>query len=565
MMSTFNTPIKIITKKNKNTPINVLLANRFLKEINFVDWINERVTWDSKQCKVSPGQLAKSIVLSTFTQIRQPLSRIGTHFETMDTELLFEKGVTPSDLNDDALARTLDRMQEAGCSSIFSSLALHAYTTFQIQFKTLHSDTSSRTLYGEYSACDDPNYKGLLINHGHSKDHRPDLKQVMVGHVVNEYGMPISCHVLNGNTSDCQWNQDIVKELRDIWNNGLSPAIYVADSKLVTEPNLSLLVDPVKKTPFISRCPDNFSKKMAVEVRQEAYDNNQFISIGTIGKGKRAACYEVSEHERIWKEANLRLIVCRSSAGKKKLENHLEQDKKELERGIAELRKRKFVCEPDAQYAAESLLHTYRKNLWDIRFEINSTVVEKRRPGRPSKQPVEVAKTTTWTVVANVGNQNVERVYKEKQKTESFVLITNVRKETMDAREILACYKEQRVVEIQFHLLKQPALAAQIFIKTPGRIEALITLLQVSLLIRSFLQYRARKNLENRKTLPKIDFERKKLDKPTSEKILLLLSRIDVETELNGDHILRLRNTFEEEKLNTLMELLEIKIEQLIT
>lgn len=96
--------------------------------------------------------------------------------------------VTPSDLNDDALARTLDRMQEAGCSSIFSSLALHAYTTFQIQFKTLHSDTSSRTLYGEYSACDDPNYKGLLINHGHSKDHRPDLKQVMVGHVVNEYG-----------------------------------------------------------------------------------------------------------------------------------------------------------------------------------------------------------------------------------------------------------------------------------------------------------------------------------------------------------------------------------------
>lgn len=73
----------------------------------------------------------------------------------------------------------------------------------------------------------------------------------MVGHVVNEYGMPISCHVLNGNTSDCQWNQDIVKELRDIWNNGLSPAIYVADSKLVTEPNLSLLVDtPVKKTPL---------------------------------------------------------------------------------------------------------------------------------------------------------------------------------------------------------------------------------------------------------------------------------------------------------------------------
>ena len=43
MMSTFNTPIKIITKKNKHTPINVLLANRFLKEINFVDSLDRQI------------------------------------------------------------------------------------------------------------------------------------------------------------------------------------------------------------------------------------------------------------------------------------------------------------------------------------------------------------------------------------------------------------------------------------------------------------------------------------------------------------------------------------------
>ena len=36
------------------------------------DLINRSVTWDEKQWKVSPGNLAKAIILATFFKVRAP-------------------------------------------------------------------------------------------------------------------------------------------------------------------------------------------------------------------------------------------------------------------------------------------------------------------------------------------------------------------------------------------------------------------------------------------------------------------------------------------------------------
>ena len=38
--------------------------------------------------------------------------------------------------------------------------------------------------------------------HGHSKDHRPDLHQMVVGVVLDSEGRPISCELWPGNTAD---------------------------------------------------------------------------------------------------------------------------------------------------------------------------------------------------------------------------------------------------------------------------------------------------------------------------------------------------------------------------
>jgi hypothetical protein len=59
------------------------MALQYAKKLDFVDIINRDVAWDKKQCKVSPGQLALSVVLSTFADVRSPL------YQCYGTEKLF--------------------------------------------------------------------------------------------------------------------------------------------------------------------------------------------------------------------------------------------------------------------------------------------------------------------------------------------------------------------------------------------------------------------------------------------------------------------------------------------
>jgi hypothetical protein len=106
------------------TPAAVLIANEYLKRINFEELINSRVIWDSERWKVSPGVLAKSMILSTFYEVRLPLYRVADRFKYADTEFLFDQGVTSANLNDSALAASLDRINDAGPDKTFSSLSL---------------------------------------------------------------------------------------------------------------------------------------------------------------------------------------------------------------------------------------------------------------------------------------------------------------------------------------------------------------------------------------------------------------------------------------------------------
>jgi transposase len=80
---------------------------------------------------------------------------------------------------------------------------------------------------------------GVLIEggrrrYGHSKDHRPDLPQVVVGMAVTRTGIPVRVWTFPGNTSD----QEIIRRARDDlrdWN--LSRVIWVLDRGFTSERN----------------------------------------------------------------------------------------------------------------------------------------------------------------------------------------------------------------------------------------------------------------------------------------------------------------------------------------
>ncbi len=78
-----------------------------------------------------------------------------------------------------------------------------------------------------------------LGERGFSKDHRPDLKQMVVGVVINDEGRPICCEMWPGNTADVTSLVPISKHMRDRF--GIKRFCIVADRGMISAGNLEQL------------------------------------------------------------------------------------------------------------------------------------------------------------------------------------------------------------------------------------------------------------------------------------------------------------------------------------
>ena len=75
--------------------------------------------------------------------------------------------------------------------------------------------------------------------HGHSKDHRPDLRQMVVGVALDVHGRPICCEMWPGNTTDAKSLLPVVKRMRAKFR--VREMCVVADRGMVSEATLETL------------------------------------------------------------------------------------------------------------------------------------------------------------------------------------------------------------------------------------------------------------------------------------------------------------------------------------
>jgi transposase len=80
-----------------------------------------------------------------------------------------------------------------------------------------------------------------LGQRGHSKDHRPDLKQMVVGMVLSGQGRPICCEMWPGNTTDVKTLLPIVKRLRARF--GIEQVCIVSDRGMISDETIAALED----------------------------------------------------------------------------------------------------------------------------------------------------------------------------------------------------------------------------------------------------------------------------------------------------------------------------------
>jgi transposase len=86
-----------------------------------------------------------------------------------------------------------------------------------------------------------------LGQYGHSKDHRPDLHQMVVGVVLDSAGRPLSCELWPGNTADVTTLMPVVDRLGRRF--GIDQGCVVADRGMICEETVAKLEEVER--PFI--------------------------------------------------------------------------------------------------------------------------------------------------------------------------------------------------------------------------------------------------------------------------------------------------------------------------
>ena len=84
---------------------------------------------------------------------------------------------------------------------------------------------------------------------GKSKDHRPDLKQMVVGVVLDSAGRPVCCEIWPGNTTDVTTLIPVVNRLREKF--GIGRVCMVADRGMISKKTIAALQKFVPEVRFI--------------------------------------------------------------------------------------------------------------------------------------------------------------------------------------------------------------------------------------------------------------------------------------------------------------------------
>jgi transposase len=260
-----------------------------------------------------------------------------------------------SQVSDDQLYRAMDFL--LGCAervqeSVFFSVA----HLLNLEVDVIFFDTTSTYFETESADLDDEDDDqaagaggdGPLRRQGHSKDHRPDLPQVVIGLAVTREGIPVRVWVWPGNTND----QSVVAEVKaDLVDWRLGRAIYVVDSGFSGQQNLRALRSAGGHYIAGMKMRSGMASSEQALSRQGRYRqvrDNLRVKEVRIGDGDRAArfvvCHNPSEAER----------------DQQRREQRLTRIGAELDRLKAQRERAKTKAERDAHQRGECALRDHK-------------------------------------------------------------------------------------------------------------------------------------------------------------------------------------------------------------
>jgi len=476
------------------------IVNHFLSRLRFTELLSRALPPPDTRSQLDPAitltALLKCLILS-----RNPLYSVIEWASPFLPSLLGCSSAQLSQLNDDRIGRSLDRLFDADRNAMLTEFVLHVIKEFDVPLQQLHNDSTTLTLHGQYPAADGTPMRGrptLKITFGHNKDHRPDLKQLLWILTVTVEGVPVQFKVADGNTADARTHADTWQSLCLLV--GRPDFLYVADCKLCTRATLRFIHH--KEGRFITVLP---------RTRKE---DEQFRSWLT---SQTPEWKEVVRYPSRFKDGpqdiiraldspfpdpdGFRLLWFHSS---QKQERDAENRQEAISRAVEELQQLKAKVEgPRSRLTTregiaqkvEGILTHRGVQKW-IRYAIEERKQESYRQEKRGRSGAQTRWRRTVKIRYSLSWQPLlERIAEETLRDGVFPLLTNCG--DLSVKDVLEAYKrKQPLIEKRHEMLKTVLAATPVFLKNIGRVEAFLFLEYVAMTVHALVERELRQAMQ---------------------------------------------------------------------
>jgi transposase len=471
------------------------IIDAFLARLGVGGLLEAFVPGDDGRVKLAPAR-ALGVLVRNLVLHREPVYALGEWAAPFDPSVLGLDADQVHLLNDDRVGRALLSLFDADRASLLNRMVLGAVAEFSIDCSQLHNDSTSVKLTGVY-----PDATGstrgskptVVAARGHSKDHRPDLKQlVFILTVTADGAVPVACRTTDGNTEDSTTHIETWDALVELL--GRSDFLYVADSKLATRENMAHIVKNDGR--FVSVLPA--SRKEDGAFRRYLVDHEPTWSEALRRRrrlGEPDDVYETTEAP--WPSAEgYRVVWVRSSA---KCERDAESRRSRIAAGIFALDlvnqrllspKTRMKTAVAIEQEATKVLEGSGAARW-VTFTIEETTEVRHRQetrGRPGANTRYRKIETTKHRIRFSVNEDV--VADDACSDGCWPLITCDR--NLTGAEVVEVYKHQPSLEHRHAQLKGDQLVAPMFLHDPARIEGLMTCHFIALMVQALVERQIR-------------------------------------------------------------------------
>lgn len=444
--------------------------------------IDQLLVQDTEKRTLSIGQAVKAMVLNGLGFTHRALYLTPLFFRDKPVDRLLGEDIEAEHLNDDVLGRALDAIYDYGPDVLYPQLAAPAVNHLNLPCHFVHLDSTGFHTDGQYNSNEEEQNNVIHITKGYSRDHRPDLNQVVLQLICERQAeMKLLMEPLSGNNSDKDSFREIIKAHTEQMRNNFHVKYIIADSALYVAETLKEINDFL----WISRVPETLSlacdliHAIAPDLMSNP-DPLAYRSLGTVYgdvKQRWVVVYSPQAYQRALKTVNKQCLSLRTAEFKT----------------FDKLCKQYFACESDANKAITAFEKTLK-----MTFVANTQVTAlprykgKGRPAQDRKPDFYV-----YCIEGNLASRLAQRTHRLERKS-CFILATNqLNCDELSDEELIKTYKDQQKVERGCSELKDPMfMASTLFLKSPKRIMALMMVMTLCLLVYAALEYRIRETLK---------------------------------------------------------------------